>query len=56
MKTAEDPESGPTKAEFVTTLSALGASNRPAYRALRALMWRFVVENSGRSDFPSKMS
>jgi hypothetical protein len=43
-------------AEWVTKMSLLGATNRDAYRALRAVMWQFVVENSARSDFPSKMS
>lgn len=52
----EKCDEGPTVAEFVTELSLLGKSNRPTYRALREVMWRFVVENSGRSDFPSKMS
>lgn len=43
-------------AQWVTKLSLLGANNREAYRALREIMWRFVVENSSRSDFPSEMS
>lgn len=43
-------------AEWVTKMSLLGATNRDAYRALRDVMWRFVVENSSRSDFPSEMS
>jgi hypothetical protein len=42
--------------EWVTRLSILGATNRDAYRALREVMWRFVVENSSHSDFPSDMS
>ncbi len=42
--------------EWVTRLSILGATNREAYRALREVIWRFVVENSSRSDFPSEMS
>ncbi len=45
-----------TMGEWVTRLSILGATNREAYRALREVMWRFVVENSARSDFPSEMS
>lgn len=43
-------------AEWVTKMSLLGASNRPVYRELRALMWKFVVENSSRSDFPNIFS
>lgn len=43
-------------AEWVTKMSILGATNRDAYRALREVMWRLVVENSSRSDFPSEMS
>lgn len=43
-------------AEWVTKLSLLGISNRDAYRVLREVMWRFVVENSAHSDFPSEMS
>jgi hypothetical protein len=43
-------------AEWVTRLSLLGATNREAYRAVREQIWRFVVENSSRSDFPSEMS
>lgn len=42
--------------EWVTRLSILGATNREAYRALREVIWRFVVENSSHSDFPSEMS
>lgn len=45
-----------TMGEWVTRLSVLGATNRDAYRALREVMWRFVVENSAYSDFPSDMS
>jgi hypothetical protein len=45
-----------TRAEWVTKMSLLGASNRDAYRALREAMWRAVVENSAYSDFPSEMS
>ena len=51
-----DRVDGPSQAEFVTKMSLLGSTDREAYRVLRALMWRFVVENSSRSDFPSKMS
>ena len=29
---------------------------RDVYRALREVMWQFVVENSSRSDFPSNFS
>lgn len=43
-------------AEWVTKLSLLGETNREAYRAVREAIWRFVVENSARSDFPSEMS
>lgn len=50
------PQRAGTDAEWVTKLSILGATNREAYRALREMMWRFVVENSARSDFPSEMS
>jgi len=53
-KRAKEPSA--TMAEWVTKMSILGATNREAYRALRAQMWRFVVENSARSDFPSEMS
>lgn len=42
--------------EWVTRLSILGATNREAYRAVREQIWRFVVENSSCSDFPSEMS
>lgn len=45
-----------TMAEWVTKMSLLGAANRDVYRELRAVMWQFVVENSGRSDFPSNFS
>lgn len=45
-----------TQAEFVAKLSLLGATNREAYRALRDVMWSFVVDNSARSDFPSNFS
>lgn len=43
-------------AEWVAAMVDLARSNREAYRVLRALAWRFVVENSSRSDFPSDMS
>jgi hypothetical protein len=45
-----------SKAEWVTKMSLLAASNRETYRALREIMWQFVVENSSRSDFPSVFS
>lgn len=45
-----------TLAEWITKMSILGTTNRDAYRALRAQMWRFVVENSAGSDFPSNFS
>lgn len=61
MKSAKMPDqelagTEESMAVWVTKLSLLGASNREAYRALREVMWRFVVENSSRSDFPSEMS
>ena len=45
-----------TQAELVTKLALLAATNRDAYRELRAVIWDFVVENSSRSDFPSVFS
>lgn len=45
-----------SKAEWVTKMSLIAKNNRPLYRELRALMWRFVIENSARSDFPSEFS
>jgi hypothetical protein len=45
-----------TMNEWVTKMSLLATANRDAYRVLREQMWRFVVENSVRSDFPSGMS
>lgn len=51
-----DGEREVTLAEFVTAGSLLGISNREVYREIRRVMWLFIVENSARSDFPSKMS
>jgi hypothetical protein len=45
-----------SKAQWVAKLSLLAETNREAYRALREVMWQFVVENSGNSEFPSDMS
>jgi hypothetical protein len=57
MSSTDKSEPEPiSTAEWVTKLSLLGESNRDAYRVLREVMWRFVVENSSRSDFPSDMS
>lgn len=50
-------ETQPTDvAVLVTKVCLLAEKNREAYRALREVMWGFVVENSARSDFPSNMS
>ncbi len=43
-------------AALVAKVCLLAETNREAYRALRAVMWKFVIENSGRSDFPSTFS
>lgn len=61
MKTNETPDlqqagTDESMAVWVTKLSILAATNREAYRALREAMWKLVVENSARSDFPSNMS
>lgn len=52
----QDGAEGVSTAELLTRLCLLAQSNRPAYRAVREVMWAFVVENSARSDFPSDMS
>lgn len=49
-------EQGPSMAEWVTKMCLLGETNRDLYRALREIMWQFVVENSARSDYPSIFS
>lgn len=49
-------EQGPSTAEWVAKMSLLAATNRDLYRALREIMWQFVVENSARSDYPSIFS
>jgi len=54
VKKTKSPAAG--MAEWVTKMSLVGATNRDLYRALREVMWLFVVENSGRSDFPSDMA
>lgn len=57
MTKTETPATPPASmAVLVTKLSLLAESNREAYRALRKMMWQFVVENSARSDFPSNFS
>ena len=55
-ETAETKKRPVTMAEWVTKMSLLAMTNRPAYRVLRELMWQFVVENSAYSEFPSIMS
>ena len=54
--TNEDRKRSATRAEWITRMSLLAATNRDAYRALREVMWQFVIENSSRSDFPSVFS
>ncbi len=56
MNTQSEIKPSASMAEWVTKLSLLAESNRDAYRAIREVMWQFVIENSGRSDFPSDMS
>ena len=56
LMTRLNEKPSPSAAEWVTRMSLLARDNREAYRAIRELMWAFVVENSGRSDFPSDMS
>jgi hypothetical protein len=37
-------------------MSLLARTDPALYRALRDIMWQFVVENSARSDYPSIFS
>lgn len=52
----EPEEREVSMAEWVTKMSLVGATNRDVYRELRKVMWKFVVENSAYSEFPSEMS
>lgn len=41
-----DDDADDSMAKFIARLSILGVTNRRAYRLLREIAWRFVIDNS----------